>query len=1027
MRKILCRDPTQTQYRIAATTDVCINAFGMKRTAREYAILSTLLDEALELPEEAREAWITRISETHLDLGPALRRMLLTGSARETRDVIDQIAAVAGEAAAQLGPNDLLAGGLIGPYELIRELGRGGMGSVWLASRADGAFKRSVALKLPHIAWAGNLEERMIRERDILAALEHSNIARFYDAGVDARGRPYIALEYVEGRPIDIYCREARLSIRERLALVLKVAKAVSFAHSKLVVHRDLKPGNILVTADGDVRLLDFGIAKIVERGSSNAPKATEFAGRLLTPDYASPEQIKGESIGTSTDVYSLAVLTYELLTESRPYRLKRQSAAELEQAIAEVDPMLASDAALDPARKRQLRGDLDVILNKAMKKNPADRYPTVDAFASDLQRHLNGETVVAQPDRVAYRVRKLVGRNRVALVSASVILLALIAATAVSTWQAREAKREAEKATAMKDFLLHVFTAGNNRASGSKPAADVTALELLDQGSAELVDSLKTQPAVKIELIQSMGDVYEELDRTDKAIALYQVGVKIIDRSIGPRSPEKADMLALIVSAYVLQGNWLEAEKAVPAADAAFEATGDHTSEPYAQFLKAKGNILRRRGPGSMVAARDTLKKSAAVFERYPKAEGYVGTMMYLAGAYVSLDQIPQAKQAADAAVATARTLKENASELANSVSMRASVEDQLGDFSGAEQDYLEASDMYASSVGKKHFLYLQNENLRAQLLQRTGRRDEGMHLLEDTTAEIAVIRPASNTLANSLTRLSDAYLRDGSYEKALAAVDDALKIAPAKQSVALLTRGLLDRAEALVGLGRFAEANDSLGQASKALEGAGTASKLDIATRELLRATNALAEGDLDEAGKRIELAKSLSAGETRQVRYQRARILAVASRIAVARRETAAAVGEAAAARKEAAATDFAGEVFLRSEVAAADGAALCSSGASTDGLQSASEALSSRTSIQAPSSALLAQSQIEVATCALQLGQIDRAKQLLSSAQKVLESHPNLGPQFQRAWTSANAQLRQRPTSADHNAAVQTTPQ
>jgi eukaryotic-like serine/threonine-protein kinase len=986
----------------------------MKRTAQEYAILFTLLDEALDLPEEAREAWVARISETHSDLEPTLRRMLLTDSARETLDPMgmpERIAAFVSETAAQSEHSDLLIGGRIGPYELIRELGRGGMGSVWLASRADGAFRRSVALKLPHIAWSGNLKARMFRERDILAALEHSNIARFYDAGVDARGRPYVALEYVEGRPIDVYCRERCLSIRERLALVLEVAKAVAFAHSKLVVHRDLKPNNILVTAEGEVRLLDFGIAKIIEGESSKEAKATEFAGRLLTPDYASPEQIKGESIGTATDVYSLAVLTYELLTECRPYRLKHQSAAELEQAIAEADPMLASDAVVDTARKRQLRGDLDVILNKAMRKNPVDRYPTVDAFASDVQRHLNGDSVLAQPDRLGYRLRKLLGRNRGAVITSSIILLALIAATAVSTWQARQARREAEKATAMKDFLLHVFTAGDNSASQSKPAGELTALEILDQGSAELVASLNTQPAVKIELIQNMGEVYEGLDRTDKAIALYQVGVKLIDRSIGPRSREKADMLARIIGAYVFQGNWLEAEKLVPAAEATFDAAGDHTSEVYAEFLKSKGNILRRHGASGMLAARDTLKKSAAVFERYPKAEGYVGTMMYLAGAYVSLDEIPEAKQAADAAVATARTLKKDAMELANSISLRASVEDQLGDFVGAEQDYLEASGWYASSVGMNHFLYLQNENFRAQLLQRAGKRDQGMRLLEATTAQIAVIRPASNTLANSLTRLSEAHLRDGSYEKALTSLDDALKLAPAKQSVSLLTRALLDRAEALVALGRFGEVLDSVDQASKAAEGAGTPSNLEIATWHLLRALNALAQGNLDEASKRIEFAKSLSNGETRQVRYQRARILSVASRIAVALGDTAAGIGEAAAARKEAAAADFADEVFLRSEVAAANGAALCSSGASMDGLRSADEALRARTTIQTPNSALLAQSEIEVASCALELGQTNRGEQLLADAQKVLEAHPSLGPQFQRAWTSAMAQFRQ----------------
>jgi eukaryotic-like serine/threonine-protein kinase len=990
----------------------------MKHTAREYAVLSNLLDEALDLPEDAREAWVASISEAHADLAPTLRRMLLTRSARETRDafnMLDRIAAVASEAVAQTELSDLQAGGQVGPYALIRELGRGGMGSVWLASRADGAFRRSVALKLPHIAWAGNLKERMFRERDILAALEHSNIARFYDAGVDERGRPYMALEYVEGRPIDVYCRELNLTIRERLTLILEVAKAVAFAHSKLVIHRDLKPSNILVTANGEIRLLDFGIAKIVEGESSQQAKATEFAGRLLTPDYASPEQIKGESIGTATDVYSLAVLAYELLTEARPYRLKHQSVAELEQAIADADPMLASDAAEDTARKKQLRGDLDVILNKAMKKDPADRYLTVEAFASDVQRHLDGHSVLAQPDRLGYRLRKFAGRNRGALIAGSLIALALMSATVISTWQAREARREAEKSKAMKDFLLHVFTAGDNRASSSKPAGERTALELLDQGSSDLVNSLDTQPAVKAELIENMGDVYEGLDRSDKAIELYQVGVKLVDRTLGPNSREKAPLLARIVAAYVQRGSFEQAEKLLPEAEAAFAASGDHTSEIYALFLKTKGNILRRHGMSRMAEARDTLQQAAALFERYPPQEGYVGTMMYLTGVHVSLDEIPEAKKAADAAVSTAETLKNDASELANAITMRASVEDQLGDLAAAERDLVKASDLYASSVGKKHFLYLQNENTRGQFLQRMGKRDQGLPLMEDTAAQIAVIRPGSNTLANTLLRLAEAYMRDGVYAKALATIDEGLKISAAKENILLLTRLLLDRAQSLVQLGRFAEALDSVAQASKATQGTGAPANLEIATWEQLRASSALAQDDLNEATQRIALAISLSQGDTRRARYQRTRLTAIAARIAAARGETAVSVAEAGAARNAVAAADLNSEVFLQAEVAAANGVALCASGDATAGLRSADEALDARRVIQSPTSPFLAMSQVEVASCALGLGQVDRAKDLLAEAKTILQAQPDLGPQFQRAWARAMLQYQQRTTA------------
>src|SRR6266851_4450037 len=239
----------------------------MKRTAGEYAVLLALLDEALDLDVEARDAWIDRLQESHADLRPTLRRMLSETSSQKSADssgLQEQIAAVVQGTVAQPETAELNAGEHIGPYELVREIGRGGMGFVWLANRADGAFKRSVALKLPYATWAGRLSERMGRERDILAGLEHPNIARFYDAGVDALGRPFMAMEYVEGRTIDAYCIELQLSIRERLALVLDVAKAVTYAHSKLVVHRDLKPANMLVSAAGAVRLLDFGIAKLI-------------------------------------------------------------------------------------------------------------------------------------------------------------------------------------------------------------------------------------------------------------------------------------------------------------------------------------------------------------------------------------------------------------------------------------------------------------------------------------------------------------------------------------------------------------------------------------------------------------------------------------------------------------------------------------------------------------------------------------------------------------------------------------------
>jgi eukaryotic-like serine/threonine-protein kinase len=281
-----------------------------------------------------------------------------------------------------------LPGDAVGPYRLIRELGKGGMGTVWLAERSDGLIQRPVALKLPRGTWRRRtLSKRMGRERHILAALNHPNIARLYDAGLTDEGNPWLALEYVEGRPIDESCESSQAGIDERLRLVLDVASAIAHAHARLIVHRDLKPSNILVTADGDVRLLDFGIARLLEQGQTPESELTQIAGRALTPEYASPEQIKGEPIGVASDVYSLGVVLYELLTGARPYRPRRDSRAALEEAILEDEPARPSDVVREPSRRRQLRGDLDTIVLKAPRKKPEERYETTNEFADDLQR----------------------------------------------------------------------------------------------------------------------------------------------------------------------------------------------------------------------------------------------------------------------------------------------------------------------------------------------------------------------------------------------------------------------------------------------------------------------------------------------------------------------------------------------------------------------------------------------------------------------------------------------------------------
>jgi eukaryotic-like serine/threonine-protein kinase len=403
--------------------------------------MSQLLDEALELDEAGRRAWLERATREHPDLAAALREALLPGAAQAADLKALMSLPRLGGADEASGPaaSGLAPGARVGPYQLIRLLGAGGMAEVWLARRADGAFKREVALKLPMLARAqAGLEARFARERDILASLEHPHIARLYDAGVDPQGLPYLAMEYVQGAPLTDWCDAHRLGLVERLGLFLQVLEAVQYAHEKKVIHRDLKPSNILVTEAGQVQLLDFGVARLLlEAEEKDQPALTSVYGRALTPDYASPELLRGDPIDARSDLYSLGVLLYELLTGTQPYRLKSAaSIGALDHAIATIEvkkPSMqleqsaaATRASTAERLARQLRGDLDAVVLKALAKEPAQRYPSAAALAEDLRRYLDDKPIRARPARIVYRLRKFILRNR-ALLAVSVAALAAI------------------------------------------------------------------------------------------------------------------------------------------------------------------------------------------------------------------------------------------------------------------------------------------------------------------------------------------------------------------------------------------------------------------------------------------------------------------------------------------------------------------------------------------------------------------------------------------------------------------------
>ena len=415
----------------------------MPLTSLQMAQMSRLLDEALPLDESGRRRWLASLAPEYRELSQVLHEALVPVDPRISRSEGLQTLPKIGLAADGGGSvnSGLQPGQHVGPYQLIRLLGSGGMAEVWLAQRADGAFQREVALKLPMLTrMRKGLEQRFVIERDILASLEHPHIARFYDAGIDAEGLPYLSMEYVQGQPLTTWCDERRLGIRERLALLLQVLEAVHYAHEKRVVHRDLKPSNILVTQSGQVRLLDFGVAKLLQEvRTTEQTQLTSVYGRALTPEYSSPELMNGDSVDARSDIYSLGVLLYEILTGTRPYRFASSaSLGTLQQAIATIDvkrPSAQVEPTLCSARAatrvqltRLLRGDLDAVALKALAKVPAERYPTAISMALDIRRYLRREPVEARPAGLSIRLKKFVLRHVTEVLITAIAFAAIVA-----------------------------------------------------------------------------------------------------------------------------------------------------------------------------------------------------------------------------------------------------------------------------------------------------------------------------------------------------------------------------------------------------------------------------------------------------------------------------------------------------------------------------------------------------------------------------------------------------------------------
>jgi non-specific serine/threonine protein kinase/serine/threonine-protein kinase len=556
-------------------------------TPQRWQQVDELFNAALDRPAEARAAFLDEACRDDAALREQVEHYLDCHDA--AGDFIEQPATAAtlslapGESL-KLEP-DAMLGRQIGAYKLVRELGRGGMGAVYLAVRSDDQYQKRVALKLVKRGMDTDFILRRFRnERQILASLNHANIAQLLDGGTTEDGLPYFVMEYVEGQPITKYCDAQALSIEERLKLFRKVCSAVQYAHQNLVVHRDLKPSNILVTAEGVPKLLDFGIAKLLNpelSGQTLDPTATEL--RMMTPEYASPEQVRGDTVTTASDVYSLGVVLYELLSGHRPYRLNSRAPYEIVRIICEEEPPKPSVAAKSEVGSRKserevseiphsafriphskLRGDLDSIVLMAMRKEPQRRYATATQLSADIRFHLDGLPVMAHKGTLAYRAQKFVQRHTKSVALASLVVLSLLAGLIVTMWQAREARaqraraeRRSEEGRKLADLMIYRLHEEVEKLAGSTPAR-----ELMANSALEYLDGVSQEAGDNAALLIEVGDAYlkvgdvqgnpnnANLGNTAKSLQSYQKA-KTLAETLARREPHNAQAQRLLALSY--------------------------------------------------------------------------------------------------------------------------------------------------------------------------------------------------------------------------------------------------------------------------------------------------------------------------------------------------------------------------------------------------------------------------------------------------------------------------------------------
>jgi serine/threonine protein kinase len=913
-------------------------------------------------------------------------------------------------------------------YRIIRLLGEGGMGTVWLAERSDGRFERKAAVKFIRSALIGyGGEERFKREGAILGRLSHPNIAELLDAGVTSRGQPYLVIEYVEGEPIDHYCDVRRLDVRARIRLFLNVLGAVAHAHANLTIHRDIKPSNVLVSKEGSVKLLDFGIAKLLDAEGQQGGATTLMThetGSSFTPLFASPEQLTNGAVTTATDVYELSVLLYVLLTGQHPVGSRGHSAADLVKSVVELEPprvsaVITSEAGTIAAQNRgttaerlsrQLRGDLDAIVRKGLQKQPSLRYITAQAFADDLRRYLAGEPVIAQPESTWYRTKKLLIRRRWAVASVASILLALAAGLGAALWQAHIARRESRVATAMESFLEDIFRANSSDQDDPVKARQTTARQLLDIGANKVDQELANVPEAKLRILSTLGTMYEDLGLSDEAVALHRKRVELARSRYGRDSLAVAQSLTDLGGALHMSSSVSEREGVLLEAKRILDERRDFTSQ-------LRGSLCMRLAEhyqsSEMQKALQYSRQAVDVYRKYPQdpqlAEALYGEALLLPMLGQSRESEPLLKEA------IRLTTKLEGDPNASSPRFYAylgEIQEDLTEFAAAEDSLRKALQAARKLNGEDHIDTLETELRLGIFLGATSRTDEGLQHIERAKQILLRIRSADDPFfaPQVFVEYGRSLANAGRWEEGLTyvlkAVENRRKNRPGTRYLAQM---LYLQASILIDMGHYPEAGQLLDEAEA------IAKKVNYPTPYIgadERARLLIAVGRSREADSALDAfhpaAPPAGALELNSLRLQ------------VSRAENALARGEAESANR------LAGQViqelsastardylkWLEARAALVQGRTDLHLAHPSDALPLLERAVELRQDTVDATSPTLAMAQIALADCYLDLGASERARALAHSATDALAAHREIGRQYLQRLQELEKRLGRR---------------